>query len=60
MSQGSGMGEAMHHVEKQLVDGHWVLSFEAPELTKGALETVRQQSALMKQLLHAVLSPLLT
>jgi len=57
--QGSGLGEAVHQLEQQLVDGHWVLAFETPALAEAAMHHIREQAHLTQQLFKELLQPLL-
>ena len=57
--QNAKMGEAMHQLEQQLVDGHWVLAFENSEQAQAAHRELQSQASAMHGLLKEVLSPLL-
>lgn len=52
------MGEVVHELEQQLVDGHWVLSFESPRTAEQALRYVTDQANTAKGLIREVLQPL--
>lgn len=53
------MGETVHQLEQQLVDGHWVLSFESARLAESVMNHVKEQTRIAKELLRDVLQPLL-
>lgn len=58
-SQTAKLGETIHQLEEQLVDGHWVLAFETPEKAQAARNMVSQRAELVCSLLKGGLSPLL-
>ena len=53
------MGETVHQLEQQLVDGHWVLSFESARLAESVMSRIEEQAQAAKELLTEVMQPLL-
>lgn len=58
--QGSGSGSALLNVSRQLIDGHWVLSFASPQQAQYAQDMVEQHSARLRTLYGEALLPMLT
>lgn len=59
LMQGVSMGEAVHQLEQQLIDGHWVLSFESARLAESVMQHITKQAEMCKELLREVMQPLL-
>jgi hypothetical protein len=57
--QGARLGEMVHQLEQQLVDGHWVLAFETPALAESALHHIQKHVDLTKELFRELLQPML-
>lgn len=58
--QSSGSGSALLNVSRQLIDGHWVLSFPSPQQAQYAQEMVEEHSARLRTLYGEALLPMLT
>ncbi|KAL3156762.1 hypothetical protein ABBQ38_001037 [Trebouxia sp. C0009 RCD-2024] len=56
----SGSGSALLNVSRQLIDGHWVLSFPSPQQAQYAQEMVEEHSARLRTLYGEALLPMLT
>ena len=57
--QAAKPGETGHHLEQQIVDGHWVLSFQSKELAEKAQNHAAKMSKFMKLLVRECLITLL-
>ena len=60
MLQNSGSGSALLNISRQLIDGHWVLSFASPQQAQYAQDMVEQHSARLRTLYGEALLPMLT
>ena len=58
--QNSGSGSALFSISRQLIDGHWVLSFASPQQAQYAQDMVQQHSARLRTLYGEALLPMLT
>ena len=57
--QGTGAMGTTVHLQRQLVEGHWVLAFADAAAAAHAAALVTSQEAHMRRLYRAALSPLL-
>lgn len=55
----SDAGSTLSNIGRQLVDGHWVLSFATPQQAQHAQEMVAQQSAKLRTLYGEAMLPML-
>ena len=58
--QSNSHGSILSHLGRQLVDGHWVLSFPTPQSAQYAQEMVQQHTAQLRTLHGEVMLPMLT
>ncbi len=58
--QGSSHGTVLMNIGRQLVDGHWVLSFATPQQAQYAQDMVVQHTARLRALHGEAMLPMLT
>lgn len=59
LAQNTSIGGMRNQMQKQLVDGHWILAFRDPAAAQQAARMVTELSANLRQHLSSVLGPFL-
>ena len=59
LQNSGGSGSALVNIGRQLIDGHWVLSFTNSQQAQNAQEMVQQHAARLRTLYGEALLPML-